>query len=102
MKRTVLFLLLLALPALVSGQAIEYKRNGECYLLIGHNDAKFRGVYRLNNPSGEAEGEPVGDKLSLTRALLTVFQSISTARSTLFLKIKRRLSLSATGNSSAS
>ncbi len=63
MKKTMLFLLFLALPALVSGQAIEYRRNGECYLLIGHNDAKFRGVYRLNNPSGEADGEPVGKKL---------------------------------------
>lgn len=63
MKKLLIVLVLLAMPALVYGQAIEYERNGECYLLIGHSDPTFRGVYRLNNPSGEPDGNPVGKKL---------------------------------------
>ncbi len=63
MKKILMFLVLLAMPALVNGQAIEYQRNGECYLLIGHSDPVFRGVYRLNNPSGEPDGDPIGKKL---------------------------------------
>ncbi len=63
MKKSLLFLLFLALPVFVFGQAIEYQRNGECYLLIGHSDPNFRGVYRLNNPSGEPDGNPVNAKL---------------------------------------
>ncbi len=63
MKKYMLFLFFLAIPALICAQAIEYRRNGECYLLIGHNDPVFRGVYRLNNPSGEPDGNPVNVKL---------------------------------------
>ncbi|MDD2997814.1 MAG: hypothetical protein PHV05_02060, partial [Candidatus Riflebacteria bacterium] len=63
MKKIIFLWALLVIPVMVFGQAVEYERNGECYLLIGHNDAEFRGVYRLNNPSGEADGNPVGKKL---------------------------------------
>ncbi len=63
MKKYLVVLLFLAMPSLAFGLAIEYLRNGECYLLIGHSDVGFRGVYRLNNPSGETDGNPVGVKL---------------------------------------
>lgn len=63
MKKSLLVLFFLAMPALVFGLAVEYMRNGECYLLIGHNDPTFRGVYRLNNPAGEPDGNPVNVKL---------------------------------------
>lgn len=66
MRRFILLIVLslvVTLPNRVSGLAIEYMRNGECYLLIGHNDTTFRGVYRLNNPSSEPDGNPVGVKL---------------------------------------
>lgn len=63
MRRLLMVLTFLLLPSLVFGLAVEYMRNGECYLLIGHNDVAFRGVYRLNNPSSEPDGNPVGVKL---------------------------------------
>ncbi|GAB4278192.1 MAG: hypothetical protein Kow0029_21400 [Candidatus Rifleibacteriota bacterium] len=64
MRRLIFVLAILTfLPGMAFGLAVEYMRNGECYLLIGHNDPTFRGVYRLNNPSGEANGNPVGVKL---------------------------------------
>lgn len=63
MKKCLMVLLFLTMPSLVFGLAIEYMRNGECYLLIGHSDVNFRGVYRLNNPAGEPDGNPVGQKL---------------------------------------
>ena len=63
MKKYMLVLMFLLMPAMVFGLALEYMRNGECYLLIGHSDTTFRGVYRLNNPSGEPDGNPVNAKL---------------------------------------
>ncbi len=65
MRRFILLsvLVLVAFTGPVYGLAVEYMRNGECYLLIGHSDATFRGVYRLNNPSSEPDGNPVGVKL---------------------------------------
>ncbi|MBF0544237.1 MAG: hypothetical protein HQM08_07385 [Candidatus Riflebacteria bacterium] len=43
----------------------KYERNGEAYLLIGDGVAGKRGVYRLNNPSGElAAAYYGGDKIS--------------------------------------
>ena len=62
----VLSILVVSIVA-VSGTAFalapEYMRNGECYLLVGHDDVNFRGVYRLNNPSGEPDGNPINVKL---------------------------------------
>ncbi|MFZ2961273.1 MAG: hypothetical protein WA705_30730 [Candidatus Ozemobacteraceae bacterium] len=40
--------------------AKEYMRNGESYILVGHSDVNVRGVYRLNNPAGEAGANPLG------------------------------------------
>ncbi|HEY9069882.1 MAG TPA: hypothetical protein VIV61_06460 [Candidatus Ozemobacteraceae bacterium] len=59
----VLFMTMSLVPVVLFGLAPEYKRNGECYLLIGHDDVYYRGVYRLNNPAGEPDGNPVGVKL---------------------------------------
>jgi len=53
----VLFLLLVVMPAPVFPLAVEYNRNGECYLMLG--TGAFKGVYRLNNPSAEG-GVAVG------------------------------------------
>lgn len=52
-------LLSLVLPA-TAQLAREYMRNGEAYLLVGHSDPAFRGVYRVNNPAGEPDGNPLG------------------------------------------
>ncbi|MBF0408298.1 MAG: hypothetical protein HQM10_13190 [Candidatus Riflebacteria bacterium] len=38
----------------------RYERNGEAYLLIGDGIAGKRGVYRLNNPSGELSASHFG------------------------------------------
>lgn len=66
MKKSLLLTLLFSVfctSSCLFAQAVQYKRNGECYLLIGHDNALYRGVYRLNNPSGEGDGNPVGQKL---------------------------------------
>jgi hypothetical protein len=102
MKKTVILLVLLMSPTLVYGLAVEYLRNGECYLLIGHNDQKFRGVYRLNNPSGESDGEPVGAKLfdpydsygiavNLDRKVYTFSESTAPTYVMPNVKIRRKL-----------
>lgn len=44
-------LLLVVLPAPLFPLAVEYNRNGECYLMLG--SGAFKGVYRLNNPASE-------------------------------------------------
>ncbi|MFZ2957985.1 MAG: hypothetical protein WA705_13940 [Candidatus Ozemobacteraceae bacterium] len=56
-RRWTWFLILLLLPLPVYPLAVQYNRNGECYLLLG--DGAFKGVYRLNNPAGEG-GIPIG------------------------------------------
>ena len=53
-KKIILSLLGLSLLAILNPNEIyalaqEYKRNGECYMLIGVG--QFRGIYRLNNAS---------------------------------------------------
>lgn len=46
-------------PQIARGElATEYRRNGECYLMIGEGPAAMRGVYRLNNPEAEKYFNP--------------------------------------------
>lgn len=62
MKKLYLFILIFCVSQQLFAQdelRVEYRRNGECYLLIGNKDATNRGVYRLNNPANEG-GVDVG------------------------------------------
>ncbi len=50
--RWLILMLVFSLSGLSAFAALkpEYRRNGECYLLIGEGDASLRGIFRLNNP----------------------------------------------------
>ncbi|MFZ5950460.1 MAG: hypothetical protein ACOYXC_07130, partial [Candidatus Rifleibacteriota bacterium] len=50
--RWLILVLVFSLSGLSAFAALkpEYRRNGECYLLIGEGDVSLRGIFRLNNP----------------------------------------------------
>ena len=45
-----LTLALCSSPEIKADLAAEYRRNGECYLLVGEGNDSIKGIWRLNNP----------------------------------------------------
>lgn len=87
LKRFIL-LLLLGLVCVSSFAALkpEYRRNGECYLLIGEGPVSMRGIYRLNNPEANKYFNPpkylfkpdssIGFSVDLDRKIYTFSEKI--------------------------
>lgn len=73
---------LFACPLAFSALDPLYMRNGECYLLLG--EGAFKGVYRLNNPAGDAPrvgylynpGVSIGISVDLDRGIYTFSENI--------------------------
>ncbi|MBI3038263.1 hypothetical protein HYY75_04300, partial [bacterium] len=65
------------------GLAVEYNRNGECYLLIGDTGA-YRGVYRINDPAAQGltigylydPGTSIGISVDLSRNVYTFSETV--------------------------
>lgn len=86
--RGLALLLLLSLVSAAAHAALkpEYRRNGECYLLIGEGPAAMRGIYRLNNPEQNKYFSPpkylfkpdssIGFSVDLERKIYTFSEKI--------------------------
>lgn len=83
---TLLFLLLASTGTLDAALKPEYRRNGECYLLIGEGPAFMRGIYRLNNPEADKYFNPpkylfkpdssIGFSVDLDRKIYTFSEKV--------------------------
>ncbi len=87
LKRFIL-LLLLGFVCVSAFAALkpEYRRNGECYLLIGEGPVSMRGIYRLNNPEANKYFDPpkylfkpdssIGFSVDLDRKIYTFSEKV--------------------------
>jgi hypothetical protein len=111
MQRVLLLALVVAiwLPSAAFAQlAAEYRRNGECYLMIGEGPASMRGIYRLNNPEKEKTYTPpnylfrpsnsFGFAVDLLRNIYTFSEEISPGFRLLSNKLKRQVLDSVSAN----
>lgn len=81
--------------------APEYRRNGECYLLIGEGPAALKGVYRLNNPELNRYYNPAKHlftpnnsfsfAVDLNRLIYTFTEQVESGFTMLSTKLKRQV-----------
>lgn len=104
MKRTGVILLLFTILLAVSAFAElkpEYRRNGECYLLIGEGPTVNRGIFRLNNPESNKYFNPpkylfmpdssIGFSVDLTRNIYTFSEKLIPGYTLLSQPLKRQV-----------
>jgi hypothetical protein len=103
-KMTLTILLVFTIFFAVSAQAElkpEYRRNGECYLLIGEGPASMRGIYRLNNPEANKYFSPpkylfqpnssIGFSVDLERKIYTFSEEVAPGYVMLSTPLKRQV-----------
>ncbi|MDN5277976.1 MAG: hypothetical protein PWR01_1941 [Clostridiales bacterium] len=100
----VLLLLLISILFSVTANAAlkpEYRRNGECYLLIGEGPTSMRGIYRLNNPERNKLYDPpkylfkpnssIGFSVDLERKIYTFSEKVVPGYTMLSEPLKRQV-----------